>query len=95
MKQIIALFLCAILAVSLFAGCQQNETPYIPTGDALDSDDSNATRPTEEVKEQDLTMVYYPGEDLNPYTATDFNNRALLPLLYQGLFSVEDRKSVV
>lgn len=94
MKQIIALFLCAILAVSLFAGCQQNETPYIPTGDALDSDDSNATRPTEEVKEQDLTMVYYPGEDLNPYTATDFNNRALLPLLYQGLFSVDRNYSV-
>lgn len=89
MKRIIALFLCVIVTVSLFSGCQQDEAPYIPTGDALDYGGSDATKPTEDVAEQDLTMVYYPGEDLNPYTATDFNNRALLPLVYQSLFSVD------
>ena len=89
MKRIIALFLCVIVTVSLFSGCQQDEAPYIPTGDALDYEGSDATKPTEDVAEQDLTMVYYPGEDLNPYTATDFNNRALLPLVYQSLFSVD------
>ena len=95
MKQVIALFLCAILAVSLFAGCQQDESPYIPTGDALDSDDSTASKPSTPTQEQELTMVYYPGEDLNPYTAMDFNNRALLPLIYQGLFSVDRDYNVV
>lgn len=89
MKRIIALFLCVIVTVSLFSGCQQDEAPYIPTGDALDYGGSDATKPTEDVAEQDLTMVYYPGEDLNPYTATDLNNRALLPLVYQSLFSVD------
>ena len=61
MKRIIALFLCVIVTLSLFSGCQQDEAPYIPTGDALDYGGSDATKPTEDVAEQDLTMVYYPG----------------------------------
>jgi len=31
-------------------------------------------------------LVYYPNIPLNPFTCTDFTNRALLSLMYQGLF---------
>ncbi len=89
MKRLTALFLVFLLAFSLF-GCTPEEQPYIPTGDALDDWTGN-TAPPPVQQEQQLSLVYYPNRSLNPYTCTDFTNRAILPLLYQGLFSV-DRK---
>ncbi len=87
MKRLTALFLVFLLVLGLF-GCATEETPYIPTGDGLD-DGSGSTRPTEAPKEQQLSLVYYPDRSMNPYTCTDFTNRAILPLLYQSLFSVD------
>ena len=90
MKRLIALFL--IFTLRLTAGCQEDDTPYVPTGDALAAEDDplqQATDPTEDTAEQDLVLVYYPGVTMNPYLCTDFTNRALFSLLYQGLFTVD------
>ena len=90
MKRLIALFL--IFTLCLTAGCQEDDTPYVPTGDALAAEDDplqQATDPTEDTAEQDLVLVYYPGVTMNPYLCTDFTNRALFSLLYQGLFTVD------
>ena len=89
MKRILLLLLCLVLAVSVFAGCTTEEAPYVPTGDALDMGDGSDVKPTEKPAEQSLSMVYYPEHSMNPYTATDYTNRALLPLIYQGLFNVD------
>ena len=89
MKRIIAILLSLILALSLFIGCDSEEAPYTPTGDALDMGGNVTTPPTDPPKQQDLTMVYTPGGSLNPYTANDYTNRALFPLMYQGLFNVD------
>ena len=69
-------------------GCATEDKPYVPTGDALDmgNGSGNASAPT---KEQELVMVYDPDKSLNPYESTDYTNRALFSLLYQGLFSVD------
>lgn len=73
-----------------FAGCDGELDPYIPTGDALDSDTpTHGDQDPGTPQEQNLTMAYYPNKSMNPYTATDFTNRTLLPLLYQSLFTVE------
>ncbi len=89
MKRIVSLLLCIAMLLS-FAGCGSEQDPYVPTGDALDSDSPTLGDQTPATPEnQDLTMVYYPEESLNPYTATDFTNRALFPLIYQSLFAVE------
>ena len=74
--------------MGIFTGCGTEDSPYIPTGDALD-DGTGSTRPTEPSKTQELIMVYYPKRSMNPYTSTDLTNRALFPLLYQGLFTVD------
>ena len=97
MKRLIAGLLCATLAVGLCSGCKQSNTAYVPTGDGLTWDEDYTgpvyTHPEEE-KEQSLTLTYYPNITLNPYSCTDFTNRTLFSLLYQGLFSVDRNYNV-
>ena len=87
MKRILA----AMLAVLLLSGCGAN-ADYVPTGDGVSWDEDYTgpvnTRPQEETV-QELTMVYYPNITMNPILCTDFTNRALISLLYQGLFVVD------
>ena len=80
MKRILALCLCIVCVIGLLCGCNAETGPYIPTGDALDIDGNHSVTP-QLPAEQNLTMVYYPGLSMNPYTATDYTNRALLPLM--------------
>ena len=88
MKRSIAIFL--LLAV-LLAGCGSDD-PYIPSGDGLTWDEDYTgpvvTQPSEE-EAQSLTLTYYPDISMNPYTCTDYTNRALFSLIYQGLFSTD------
>lgn len=89
MKRLLALLLCAVIFCGMLSGCNQEEAPYIPTGDALDDGSGNSQKPNPNPPEQNLTLIYYPNRSMNPYTATDYTNRVLFPLLYQGLFSVD------
>lgn len=88
MKRYIALFLMLAL---MLAGCGSDD-PYIPSGDGLTWDEDYTgpvvTQPTGE-EEQSLTLIYYPDISMNPYSCTDYTNRALFSLIYQGLFSID------
>ena len=89
MKRIISLVLCLFLLV--LCGCSRADSPYVPTGDALmDAEDQGPVPTAPNQEEQDsLVLTYYPKESLNPYQCTDYTNRALFSLIYQGLFSVD------
>ena len=90
MKRILSLCLCFVLCVSLFAGCKSGESAYEPTGDALTwEDDSQHNGGEDTQSKQELSLAYYPDRSMNPFEATDFTNRALFSLLYQGLFTVD------
>lgn len=90
MKRILSLCLCFALCVSLFAGCKSGEGAYEPTGDALTwEDDSQHNGGEDTQSKQELSLAYYPDRSMNPFEATDFTNRALFSLLYQGLFTVD------
>ena len=97
MKRLIAGLLSAALCAGMLSGCGKQNTAYIPTGDGLTWDEDYTgpvvTHPEEE-KEQALTLTYYPGITLNPYQCTDFTNRTLFSLLYQGLFTVDRNYNV-
>lgn len=90
MKRIISIVLLLAL---LLTGCSYSSEPYVPTGDGLTWDDDytgpSTTQPTQQPQEQALSLVYYPELSMNPYTCTDFTNRALFSLIYQGLFCVD------
>lgn len=83
--------LCFTLSLVLLflCGCSEKNT-YAPTGDALVPEDYTGpviTAPQADAQ-QSLVLTYYPNVTMNPYTCTDFTNRTLFSLLYQGLFSV-------
>lgn len=89
MKKRLCLFLCLALLLGLFTGCVPEDAPYVPTGDALADEDAdvNATIPEEESEPQQLTLAYYADRSMNPFQCTDYTNRTLFSLIYQGLFS--------
>ncbi|MBE6976170.1 MAG: ABC transporter substrate-binding protein [Ruminococcaceae bacterium] len=94
MNRILPLLLSFMLILSMLAGCDQGENPYAPTGNALHDSTANTVSPPVS-KDQQLTLVYYPDRSMNPYTATDFTNRALFPLMYQSLFSIDRNYNVI
>ena len=87
MNRILSVLLSACLIFCLFSGCDYQEGDYIPTGDALEDATGN---PVQKPVHQDqyLTLAYYPDRSMNPLDTADFTNRALMTLIYQGLFAV-------
>ena len=91
MKRCLILILIFCLSCTLFTGCTDPE-PYVPTGDALEYEDGSTgpvVTPTGEAEPQQLSLTYYPNVTLNPYTCTDFTNKVILCLIYQGLFATD------
>ena len=90
MKRILILMFCFSLLLSVFSGCAAENTPYVPTGDALVYDDSDLSSviSDEDAEPQELSLAYYADRSLNPLTCKDYTNRTLFSLVYQGLFSV-------
>ena len=87
MKRIGALLLCA--AMLLLCGCSSGgDDPYVPTGNALELDEVTVPDQVQVTKEP-IIIPYYPNRSLNPYSCTDYNNRTVLSLLYQGLFALD------
>ena len=97
MRRLLALLLCLALTAGMFAGCAAEDRPYVPTGDALEAEnaDLDATEPEKNQEIQVFSMAYYPERSMNPFVSTDYTNRALLAMIYQGLFSVSADYEVV
>ncbi len=89
MKRIIALCLCFILCTIFLSACKPAEDAYAPTGDGLTWEEDTGDDGKEAQSKQEITLTYYPDRSMNPYACTDFTNRALFSLLYQGLFAVD------
>ena len=97
MKKIISILLIGLLLAGMLGGCNAEDAPYTPTGAGLTWDEDYTgpvNRPEQEESAQSLKLTYYPDRSMNPYTCTDFTNRALFALLYQSLFSVDRNYNV-
>ena len=100
MKRIIALALCAVMAAGCLTGCViENKSEHTPTGNGLYSEDSTVpvatTKPSEDEEEKpQIVMAYYSELTLNPFTCTDYTNRAFFPLMYQSLFVTDQNYNV-
>ena len=97
MKRILSILLCLVLLMGLLPGCSAANDPeaYIPTGDALEMEDAAEEIQAEKDGEQTMSLAYYVDRALNPLKSTDYTNRALMPLLYQGLFAVNRDYEVI
>ena len=99
MKRIIALALCAVMAAGCLTGCViENKSEHTPTGNGLYSEDGTVpvatTKPNEEDETPQIVMAYYSELTLNPFTCTDYTNRAFFPLMYQSLFVTDQNYNV-
>ena len=82
MKRMLAI----LLLVCLLTGCTQPNT-YLP-GNGNQTDGKNPEQNTPAEKKE-LRLSCNMEGSFHPYTATDLNNRSLLSLVYQGLFTVD------
>ena len=94
MKKRTAWLLIVALALSL-AGCGRkiDNSAYVATGDAIlmEGQDPEDIMPEEE-DTQELTLAYYPDRKMNPRLGSDYKNRVLMSLWYQGLLPVDSKK---
>ena len=88
----IYLMMIALLTVLLLAGCGNSQGTYMPTGDGLG--DVIAPPSATEPQVQSLSLTYYPEETMNPLNCTEYINRVVGSLVYQGLFSVDREYNV-
>lgn len=97
MKKLLSAFLALSLIAALLAGCGRtiDNSGYVPTGDAIlmEGQDPEDIMPEEE-DAQELTLAYYPDNSLNPLFGSNYTNRVLMSLMYQGLFAVNNKKQV-
>lgn len=94
MKKIICLLLCMGMLLTAAACGKEDKGPYVPTGDGLTWDDDVIVQETQPVKEQELVLVYYPEKPMNPLQCTDYTNRVIFSLIYQGLFAADSEYNV-
>ena len=88
MKRICGLLLAAALTVGLLSACEKPKTDvYLPMDNQQQWGDT--ATPTAPVTEQKLSLPYFPDRGLNPYKTSDYVNRNVFSLVYQGLFAVD------
>lgn len=96
MKRKLTALLALSMALSLFSGCgrQVDNSGYVPTGDAILMEGQEPEDIEKKEETQELTLAYYPDRSLNPVFGSDYTNRVLMSLMYQGLFAVDSKKNV-
>ncbi len=95
MKKLLALLLAFSITAGFFSGCANkiDNSAYVATGDAILMEGQNPEDiMPEEENTQELTLAYYPSRSLNPLFGSDYTNRVIMSLMYQGLFAVSNRK---
>ena len=96
MKRIICILLCLCMLTGLLSGCRADtEEAYVPTGDALVMEDTPEEELVQSDETQKLSLAYYPSQSMNPILSSSYTNRAIFPLLYQSLFTLNRNYEVV
>ena len=95
MKKFLSLLLIFATVLPIFSGCTNeiDNSGYVATGNAIlmEGQEPEDIEPEEE-DTQELTLAYYPDRSLNPLFGSDYTNRILMSLMYQGLFAVSSDK---
>ncbi len=95
MKRMLALLLALAVMAGLISGCANkiDNSAYVATGDAILMEGEESVPNENEKDSQSLTLAYYPNRSLNPLFGSDYTNRVLMSLMYQGLFAVDNKKN--
>ena len=83
MKKLLAI----LLVFLLLTGCAQQSPGTLLPGD----EPNTPLTPTTPDGSTIYSLAYYPDRSLNPFESTDYTNRVLFSLIYQGLFTVDSK----
>lgn len=96
MKKRISILLCLCMVLGMLGGCRSEDPEsYVPTGDALVMEDEEVVYQVEDDGTQSFSLAYYPAFGLDPLNCTDYTNRTIFSLVYQGLFAVSRENEVI
>lgn len=96
MKKGISIILLLAMLLPVLSGCTNkiDNSAYVATGNAILMEGQEPEDIMEEEEDtQELALAYYPGRSLNPLFGSDYTNRILMSLMYQGLFAVDSSKN--
>ena len=95
MKKGISALLALVLCLGCFTGCARSidNSAYVPTGNAILMEGEEPEEETIAPDSQDLTLAYYPDRSMNPLYGSDYTNRVVMSLMYQGLFAVDAKNN--
>ena len=95
MKKGISALLALVLCLGCFTGCVRSidNSAYVPTGNAILMEGEEPEEETIAPDSQDLTLAYYPDRSMNPLYGSDYTNRVVMSLMYQGLFAVDAKNN--
>lgn len=96
MKKSVSILLCLSLLLSLLCGCTAagEPKPYTPVGDELVEGENPQVSDEAGEEMQMFSLGYYPDSSMNPLSASEYTNRVICSLMYQGLF-VTNRENEV
>lgn len=80
--------LAALAVMCLLTGCS-DQSPYVPTGDGFQEEDPSPSQ-SQTQEQGSVSLAYNQNGSFHPYQSSDLINRSLLPLIYQGLFAIDD-----
>ncbi len=84
--------LALVLALALCAGChdtsQEGQTETNDLGGTGETGETAATVPGQKTA---IALAYSPSDSLNPFQVTTEYNYYLIPLVYEGLFRINDQ----
>lgn len=89
MKRIFAVIFSFLLIFGVFSGCTREPNPDFPTGGGLFDTEPTENNDGQPEQLTQMSLVYNPEKPINPYQCTDYTNRVLFSLMYQGLFTVD------
>lgn len=86
LKKITAVIMSAVLCLSALCGCGDKT----PEGETTVPENSGVTLSPESTENHQLSLPYSKGDSMNPFKAESALNQQLSPLLYDGLYKLDE-----
>ncbi|MBP1737161.1 MAG: transporter substrate-binding protein [Oscillospiraceae bacterium] len=94
MRRKLTLFLSLVLILSMAACGDPQESVAVTSSDTASAESTASGTQTEAAQAAVFALPYYPSDSLHPITSDNRVNLTIAPLVYEGLFELDDQFQV-